>query len=151
MHYSVGQPIWAHERRTGDMLITRHRTSKAGERHSGTIKYELEDLRNEVSQLDSKILIEDNLVINWLYATAKAQCEGSGARLISTGMRNNQVKSKRIIEIFPKQYLTGASSWIGLDDISNEGIWVWSDGVNETPSVIWAPGEPNGGNIDIAY
>ncbi|XP_077972803.1 lectin-like [Styela clava] len=78
------------------------------------------------------------------YATANAQCEGMGARLISTGMRCSKVKN----EIFPKHYLTGASSWIGLEDISNEGIWVWSDGVNETPSVIWAPGQPNGGRTE---
>nr|XP_039257316.1 C-type lectin galactose-binding isoform-like [Styela clava] len=78
------------------------------------------------------------------YATAKAQCEGMGARLVSTGMRDNQVKN----EIFPNHYLTGDRAWIGLDDISNEGIWVWSDGVNETPSTIWASGEPNGGRSD---
>ncbi|XP_077972828.1 uncharacterized protein LOC144428051 [Styela clava] len=75
------------------------------------------------------------------YATAKAQCEGMGARLVSTGIRNNQVKN----EIFPKYYLTGAFAWIGLDDISNEGIWVWSDRVNESPSAIWESSEPNGG------
>ncbi|XP_077973640.1 lectin-like [Styela clava] len=82
------------------------------------------------------------------YATAKAQCEGMGARLVSTGIRNNKVKS----EIFTKHYLTGAYAWIGLNDISNEGIWVWSDVVNVSPSKIWAPAEPTGGlNEDCAH
>ncbi|XP_077973631.1 lectin-like [Styela clava] len=75
------------------------------------------------------------------YATAKAHCEGMGARLVSTGIRNSQNKS----EIFPNQYLTGAYAWIGLDDISSEGTWVWSDGANGSPSAIWESLEPNGG------
>ncbi|XP_039257367.2 C-type lectin mannose-binding isoform-like isoform X2 [Styela clava] len=143
---------------------------------SSSIKDELKNMKNEVSQLDSKILIGDtklnaNLteansrmnkmfsISGWFrasnnliykrftysvnYATAKAQCERLGARLVSTGMRNNQVKN----EIFPKHYLT-RGSWIGLDDISHEGIWVWSDDVNGSPSAIWASGEPNGGSSE---
>ncbi|XP_077972805.1 lectin-like [Styela clava] len=132
-------------------------------------------MKNEVSQLDSKIFIGDNklkenltkaslrmnkMFSGWFrasnnliykrstdsvnYATAKAQCEGMGARLVSTGIRNNQVKN----EIFPKHYLTGAYAWIRLDDINNEGIWVWSDGMNDSPSAIWRTGEPKGGRSE---
>nr|XP_039257333.1 hepatic lectin-like [Styela clava] len=148
---------------------------------SSSIKDELRKIKNEVRHLDSKILTGDNelkanlteanlrmnkmfSISGWFrasnnliykrftdsvnYATAKAQCEGMGARLVSTGIRNNKVKS----EIFPKHYLTGAFAWIGLDDISKEGSWVWSDGVNISPSKIWAPGEPTGGlNEDCAH
>ena len=34
--------------------------------------------------------------------------------------------------------------WIGFNDITTDGTWVWSDG---TPSdyTIWSPNEPNGG------
>nr|XP_039257377.1 low affinity immunoglobulin epsilon Fc receptor-like [Styela clava] len=147
---------------------------------SSSIKNQLKNMKNEVSQLDSKIFIGDNKlkasmteansrmnrmfsISGWFrasnnliykrftdsvnYATAKAQCEGMGARLVSTGIRNNLVKK----EIFSKHYLTGANAWIGLDDINNEGIWVWSDGINNSPSAIWAPGEPTGGlNEDCA-
>ncbi|XP_039257357.2 uncharacterized protein LOC120333984 isoform X1 [Styela clava] len=141
---------------------------------SSSIKHELKNMKNGLSQLDSKILIGDNnlkanlseanlrmnkmfSISGWFrasnnliykrftdfvnYATAKAQCEEMGARLVSTGIRNNQVKN----EIFPKHYLTGAYAWIGLDDISKEGIWVWSDGGNESTSAIWQSSQPNGG------
>ncbi|XP_077972804.1 lectin-like [Styela clava] len=78
------------------------------------------------------------------YETAKDQCDGMGARLVSTGIRNNTLKN----EIFPKHYLTGVSAWIGLDDIITEGIWVWSDGVNESPNSLWNAAEPNGGRTE---
>ncbi|XP_077973652.1 CD209 antigen-like protein 2 [Styela clava] len=151
--------------------------SNETQKTSSSIKHDLKNMKNEVSQLDSKILIgntelkenltEANSRINkmfsisgWFrasnyliykrftdnvdYATAKAQCEGMGARLVSTGIRNNRLKN----EIFPEHYLTGAYAWIGLNDIDNEGIWVWSDGVNGSPSAIWGSSQPNGGRSE---
>ncbi|XP_077973543.1 uncharacterized protein LOC144428327 [Styela clava] len=168
------------EKLTTQLNFSLAKISNETQTTSTSIKYELEIMKTKVSQLDSKILIGDkklkaNLteassnidkllsIIGWFrasnnliykrftdsvnYTTAKAICEGMGARLVSTGIRNNQVKN----EIFTKHYLTGAYAWIGLDDISNEGVWIWSDGVNDSPSAIWAPGEPTGGfNEDCA-
>ncbi|XP_077972954.1 lectin-like [Styela clava] len=142
------------------------------------LKRELEiTIKKEISHLDSKIYNGENklntrltnvnaminemvLISGWFrasnnliykrftdsvnYATAKTQCKVLGARLVSTGIRNNQVKS----EIFSKDYLTGANAWIGLDDISNEGTWIWSDGVNESPSGLWESSQPDGGRIE---
>ncbi|XP_077972802.1 lectin-like [Styela clava] len=104
---------------------------------------------NEMFSLSGWFRASNNLIYKRFtdsvnYATAKAQCEEMGARLVSTGIRDNKVK----IEIFPKHYLAGVSAWIGLDDIRNEGIWVWSDGVNESPNSLWDAPEPNGGRTE---
>lgn len=42
--------------------------------------------------------------------------------------------------------------WIGVNDIVQEGIWVWEDGTTD-PVVNWAPSEPNNhsSNEDCAY
>ncbi|XP_077973404.1 uncharacterized protein LOC144428277 [Styela clava] len=139
------------------------------------MKNELEIIKNEQKQLESKIFIGDNklnksltdansnidklLSMEWFrasnnlfykrfviyvnYVTAKAQCEGLGARLVSTGIRNIQVKN----EIFPGRYLSGRIPvWIGLDDINSEGMWVWSDGGSGSP--MWETSEPNGGESE---
>ena len=35
------------------------------------------------------------------------------------------------------------SSWTGLNDITSESVWEWSDGTSYDYTVVWAPSEPN--------
>uniref|UniRef100_UPI00193A620A uncharacterized protein LOC120333977 n=1 Tax=Styela clava TaxID=7725 RepID=UPI00193A620A len=119
------QQMETFEKLTTQFNYSLAKISNETQKTSSSIKKELENMKNEVSQLDSKILIGDNKlkanltdttsrmnkmfsISGWFrasnnliykrftdsvnYATAKAQCEGMGARLVSTGMRNNQVK-----------------------------------------------------------
>ncbi|XP_076808329.1 CD209 antigen-like protein A isoform X2 [Clavelina lepadiformis] len=75
-------------------------------------------------------------------------CSKMGGDLAAVGMRN--LASRRIIfNTLPGR----GSSWIGLNDLNEEGKWMWNDGVAMTrANAGWLPNEPNNhnGNEDCA-
>ena len=88
------------------------------------------------------------------YQNAKAYCESIGGQLTSTHSESDYYETKALCEG------TNSDCWIGLSDISGEGVeWKWEDGTvtdygfvnnnNAYPSGIfpWQNGEPN----DVGY
>ncbi|XP_077975478.1 collectin-46-like [Styela clava] len=77
-------------------------------------------------------------VINW--EAAKSFCEAKSSRLAAKGMRDTQVR-KQIIELVRNKL---GRYWIGLNDIQQEGRYVYSDGVIASNSnTQFISGEPN--------
>ncbi|XP_077967962.1 C-type lectin mannose-binding isoform-like [Styela clava] len=74
------------------------------------------------------------------YATAKENCQKYSANLASVGIRAAAIRSEL------KHSLVAGNTpiWIGLDDIKNEGDFIWADGVPSTiENTAWFEGEPN--------
>ena len=76
------------------------------------------------------------------WSAARDACEGSDMQLVSVDSeaRNNWLVGQ-------SSALNPLSSWwMGLNDLSLEGAWVWADG---TPMGYqrWFPGEPNNGVV----
>jgi len=43
---------------------------------------------------------------------------------------------------FLKEHMGAYNTWIGLNDLAQEGHYVWTDGTS-TSFYLWAPGQPN--------
>lgn len=71
------------------------------------------------------------------YAAAEADCVDQGGHLVSI---HDQAELDEVVAgAFAVQ---GNSWWIGLDDLADEGSFVWTDG-SPVDFESWAPGEPN--------
>ena len=70
------------------------------------------------------------------YGDAKAQCESDGAFL---AIPRSQAENDFLTGLLPNQ-----NSWIGIDDIEEEGNFVAVDG-RDISWTNWGTGEPNGG------
>nr|XP_039251935.1 alpha-N-acetylgalactosamine-specific lectin-like [Styela clava] len=84
------------------------------------------------------------------YGNAQLECKKHGAGLASAGIRNRTVFS----EIMPLIKVSGLGTWIGLDDIQQEGEFVWQDGVTSTEkNTYWGNTiQPdNSGNEDCVH
>ncbi|XP_076824182.1 CD209 antigen-like protein 2 isoform X1 [Clavelina lepadiformis] len=83
---------------------------------------------------------------NW--QESRRLCQAMGGDLAAVGMRNVAIRWKLLTEVIKS--VRGV--WIGLNDISQEGQWMWIDGVREAEgNDNWAAGEPNhAGNEDCA-
>nr|XP_039258003.1 lectin-like [Styela clava] len=76
--------------------------------------------------------------MNWY--EAEIMCQNKGGRLLTKGILD--VNTRR--RIFDKITEEKSSFWIGLNDIDNEGVFVWSTGdVLSSTSSLWAPREPS--------
>lgn len=73
--------------------------------------------------------------LTWLDAEAKAVAWGGHLVTI-----NDQVEQDWLTNTFP--YADYPGLWIGINDVTEEGVWVW---LSEEPVTYtnWAPGEPN--------
>ena len=72
-------------------------------------------------------------VINW--ADSRAQC-------VSRGYDLSTITSLEEDELMYSTFTTSSYCWIGLEDIDNEGTYVWVDGSDST-FTYWAVYEPN--------
>lgn len=108
--------------------------------------YELTGWRKETSRYYYKVF-EDRAN----YVTARENCKRFSARLASNALRDPIMRR----EIHGGLINYGPSHvWIGLDDLEEEGKWMWSDGVVSTANnTNWSPGEPNDhkNNEDCAH
>nr|XP_039265836.1 CD209 antigen-like protein E [Styela clava] len=76
------------------------------------------------------------------YTTAKAKCKELGADLASVGLRNATVRSEilKIVKSGGKDMPT----WVGLDDIKQEGKFVWADDIISTrENTDWNAKQPD--------
>uniref|UniRef100_A0A3Q1G3T5 C-type lectin domain-containing protein n=1 Tax=Acanthochromis polyacanthus TaxID=80966 RepID=A0A3Q1G3T5_9TELE len=72
---------------------------------------------------------------------AQVHCASMGANLVSIHSSHEQTFVTALISSFdPSERPT----WIGFNDLFQEGRWTWSDG-SEVNFVFWSTGEPNGG------
>lgn len=80
------------------------------------------------------------------YVDAVARCREHGAEgWVPDGPREAAIITQAALQIRNQDY------WIGLDDLENEGEFVWPDGI-ERPWENWNDGEPNNaGNEDCAH
>ncbi|XP_076824194.1 CD209 antigen-like protein C [Clavelina lepadiformis] len=83
---------------------------------------------------------------NW--QESRRLCQAMGGDLAAVGMRNVVIRRKLLTEVF--KFVQNV--WIGLNDISREGQWMWIDGVQAAEgNVNWLAGEPNNsGDEDCA-
>nr|XP_039251934.1 lectin-like [Styela clava] len=84
------------------------------------------------------------------YETAQYECQKRGANLAAAGIRDPAVRS----ELMPLIKEAAFDTWIGLDDIQQEGKFVWKDGVTSTrEKTYWFVNQPDnqGGIEDCAH
>ncbi|XP_076824190.1 CD209 antigen-like protein C [Clavelina lepadiformis] len=83
---------------------------------------------------------------NW--QESRRLCQAMGGDLAAVGMRNVAIERKLLTEVIK----SSQNVWIGLNDISREGQWMWIDGVRAAEgNVNWVAGEPNNsGDEDCA-
>ncbi|KAK6969768.1 macrophage mannose receptor 1 [Biomphalaria glabrata] len=74
------------------------------------------------------------------YSAANMFCASKGANLVSI---RDDVENRFILSHVPAGYNAGL--WIGLNDISMENSFIWSDNSRVTYT-NWSPGEPNNQN-----
>ncbi|XP_035692613.1 perlucin-like protein [Branchiostoma floridae] len=75
------------------------------------------------------------------YMTARKICESGGGYLVV-------VKDEAEHQFLIGHLNSTVDIWIGLDDISNEGTFMYNDGSPLGAFTKWAPGEPNDGAGD---
>lgn len=83
------------------------------------------------------------------FQTAVSKCQSAGGRLAAKVLRD----SNMVKDLINAGYISSsARTWIGFDDINQEGTWRWSDGVETISATTrWYNGEPNNsGNEDCA-
>ncbi|XP_078693200.1 CD209 antigen-like protein C isoform X4 [Branchiostoma floridae x Branchiostoma belcheri] len=115
-------------------------------------------LKNRVAQLEERIRTKDSAVTcparYWLfngncyrfstdkkpYTVSRDTCHREGGRLaIVKDEGTNNFLANHV------RAATQQSTWIGLSDLANEGLWVWDDGIVFGGGGFWATREPNGG------
>ena len=83
------------------------------------------------------------------YTSAESYCNdnfGTNLATIDSAMEQNLIRETSTVNGIS----TSNSLWIGLNDISNEGVWdTWNDGTNVNYT-HWYPTEPSGGDEDCA-
>ncbi|XP_078601050.1 uncharacterized protein LOC144876033 isoform X2 [Branchiostoma floridae x Branchiostoma japonicum] len=74
------------------------------------------------------------------YEAAKQTCAADGGHLAD-------VKTKALHDFLLSKIQRNKDYWIGLNDVTVENTWTWSDGtpVGDCDYTNWAPGEPNNG------
>ncbi|BFZ18142.1 hypothetical protein BsWGS_21181 [Bradybaena similaris] len=82
------------------------------------------------------------------YTSARNICTGKGARLYMPNSRERMGLMRYIVN-----YITQGSTWIGLNDLVTEKVFVWEDGQEVNNSVFpvpWRAGNPDdaGGRED---
>lgn len=70
------------------------------------------------------------------WSSAKSHCESLGSTLAAIHSADENTFVHTLIS-------TGESPWLGGNDISSEGSWVWEDGENWGGFTPWNSGEPN--------
>lgn len=122
------------------------------------LEKDVEALKKKVGIVDEKNKTEEGTYFKgrhkyWIspgthtWANAKKFCTEKGGQLASKGVREVRGQKEIINALFP----VGGIAWIGIDDIADEGKWMWNDGVEATSdNTAWYPGEPNnvGGGQD---
>ncbi|XP_039250284.2 rheacalcin-2-like [Styela clava] len=90
---------------------------------------QIKEIENRLNHVEQGWLVIDKRRF-WFGAhemtwqAAYYECMYKGGRLLSKGMRDHEEKG----EIISIVQLKNAVYWIGLNDIKNEGTWIWSDG-----------------------
>ncbi|XP_022106239.1 adhesion G protein-coupled receptor A2-like isoform X2 [Acanthaster planci] len=82
--------------------------------------------------------------LNW--TLSEAACKREGAHLVSIHSQQEQ----NFIYLNLGQYSSGYEWWLGLNDIDEEGTYVWSDGTL-TNVLFWDQHEPSGGIEDCVH
>ena len=79
---------------------------------------------------------------NW--SDAKNTCEDLNAHLvkIETAEENEELYNEAV-----RLNMIEVPAWIGLNDIAEEGTWVWADG-KRADFTEWGPTQPQGGAIE---
>jgi hypothetical protein len=68
---------------------------------------------------------------NITYASAKANCENRGAKLVSLSTkREYDAFVSCFLPFLNTQFTTTEKFWIGLNEINAEGNFVWEDGTS---------------------
>ena len=73
------------------------------------------------------------------WSEAKTHCESLGSYLVTTHSLDESEF------VFSLMSASGSNMWIGGNDITKEGAWVWEDGEIWDGFTAWNAGEPNGG------
>lgn len=83
------------------------------------------------------------------FTTAIKRCVEEDGHLVTEGIRNAETRSE--LENLIKA--NGQNTWIGLDDIKNEGDWRWIDNVvADMKQINWLRNQPdNRGNEDCGH
>nr|XP_039261720.1 hepatic lectin-like [Styela clava] len=78
------------------------------------------------------------------YTNARKNCEVLGSRLASVGIRSQKIKRDLTQNLLDS---TSQQTWIGLDNIQQNGSWTWSDQVLSTlNNTQWRSGYPDNEN-----
>ncbi|XP_039262239.2 CD209 antigen-like protein D [Styela clava] len=112
---------------------------------------ELEKLRTRIEELEGWVTIQ-NRYKYWIsqqattWQVADEDCKSRHARLVAKSIRDSSAQKT----IFDAVRTSRLRLWVGLNDIQNEGSFIWSDGQTSTKSnTPWRAGEPNNyGNQD---
>ncbi|XP_039273063.2 C-type lectin lectoxin-Enh5-like [Styela clava] len=121
---------------------------------------EFDVVSRKIESLETKLSVFKNLVTHWTkasngfwyrlfdeaksYPDAKESCLSHNARLASAGIRDATVRQ----ELQNGILASISNCWIGLDDVTQEGRFIWSDNVDDltVDHSLWLSGEPNNAN-----
>ncbi|XP_034054909.1 lactose-binding lectin l-2-like [Gymnodraco acuticeps] len=77
------------------------------------------------------------------WADAELHCVSQGGNLVSI----HSTEEEEYVKILIKESdPTGGATWIGLNDIYEEGRWMWSDGC-VAKYLFWDQGQPNNNEL----
>nr|XP_039263134.1 C-type lectin domain family 4 member K-like [Styela clava] len=81
---------------------------------------------------------------NMTYFAAEKICQSENSLLVTSGIRDPVIRSELIKKVVQPG---GYDTWIGVNDIKNEGHWVWLDNVTSNLNdTYWMEGRPNNYN-----
>lgn len=93
---------------------------------------------------------EYNYILNLInYDSAKAECTKLGARLASTGLREDAVRTDILLNLAKIHGVTVSGAWVGIIR-PTAGVYEWSDGYTGYPT-FWASDEPSTSSQQCHY